>query len=73
MATNVESGADVETSREMGLSRPVAHLPESSAAIARRVAALSLPVVVEQALLYLVGLSDTILTGRYLAADYLAA
>jgi putative MATE family efflux protein len=31
-----------------------------------------MPVVVEQALLYLVGLSDTILAGRYLAADYLA-
>ncbi len=52
--------------------KPSPHLPESSPAIARRVAALSLPVVVEQALLYLVGLSDTILAGRYLAADYLA-
>ncbi len=52
--------------------KTVPHLPESSSAIARRVAALSLPVVVEQALLYLVGLSDTILAGRYLAADYLA-
>ena len=47
-------------------------LPESSSGIARRVVALSTPVVVEQALLYLVGLSDTILAGRYLAADYLA-
>ena len=48
------------------------HLPESRGGIARRVASLSAPVVVEQALLYLVGLSDTILAGRYLAADYLA-
>lgn len=47
-------------------------LPESGSGIARRVVALAAPVAVEQALLYLVGLSDTILAGRYLAADYLA-
>ena len=55
-------------------SRP-AHptAPRSSAGIARRVVALSLPVLVEQSLLYLVGLSDTLLAGRYLAAEHLAA
>jgi len=34
---------------------------------------LAAPVLVEQSLLYLVGLSDTILTGRYLREDDLAA
>ena len=52
--------------------KPSPRLPESRSGIARRVVALSTPVVIEQALLYLVGLSDTILAGRYLAADYLA-
>jgi putative MATE family efflux protein len=47
-------------------------LPESNLGIARRVMALSVPVVVEQALLYLVGLSDTLVAGRYLAEDHLA-
>ncbi len=41
--------------------------------IARQVAWLAAPVLVEQALLYLVGLSDTLLTGRYLSEDHLAA
>ena len=41
--------------------------------IARQVAWLSLPVLIEQSLLYLVGFSDTILTGRYLADEQLAA
>jgi putative MATE family efflux protein len=41
--------------------------------IARQVTWLAAPVLVEQALLYLVGLSDTILTGRYLSEDHLAA
>src|SRR6476661_913664 len=43
------------------------------ATIARQVAWLAGPVLVEQSLLYLVGLSDTLLTGRYLAEDHLAA
>jgi len=30
------------------------------------------PVFVEQSLLYLIGLSDTILAGRYLAPEHLA-
>ena len=34
---------------------------------------LATPVLIEQALLYLVGLSDTILTGRYLGEEHLAA
>jgi hypothetical protein len=41
--------------------------------IARQVAWLALPVLVEQALLYLVTLSDTVLTGRYLTVAHLAA
>jgi putative MATE family efflux protein len=41
--------------------------------IARQVIGLAAPVLVEQALLYLVGLSDTLLTGRYLSKDHLAA
>jgi putative MATE family efflux protein len=43
------------------------------ATIARQVGWLAVPVLVEQALLYLVGLSDTVLTGRYLSAEHLAA
>ena len=43
------------------------------ATIARQVTWLAAPVLVEQALLYLVGLSDTLLTGRYLSAEHLAA
>ena len=49
-----------------------ADLPESRRGIVGRVVALSMPVVVEQSLLYLVGLSDTLLAGRYLSEDYLA-
>lgn len=41
--------------------------------IAGQVLRLAGPVLVEQVLLYLVGLSDTILTGRYLAVEHLAA
>jgi putative MATE family efflux protein len=41
--------------------------------IAGQVAWLALPVLVEQALLYLVGLSDTVLTARFLEVDHLAA
>ena len=39
----------------------------------RQVLVLAAPVLVEQALLYLVGLSDTILAGRYLTEEHLAA
>ncbi len=41
--------------------------------IIRQVGWLALPVLIEQALLYLVGFSDTVLTGRYLAVEHLAA
>lgn len=41
--------------------------------IARQVAWLAAPVLVEQVLLYLVGFSDTILTGWYLSEEHLAA
>lgn len=41
--------------------------------IPRQVLWLAGPVLVEQSLLYLVGLSDTILTGRYLSENHLAA
>ena len=41
--------------------------------ILKRVARLGSPVFIEQVLLYLVGVSDTILTGRYLGANDLAA
>jgi putative MATE family efflux protein len=40
--------------------------------IGRQVLWLAGPVFVEQSLLYLIGLSDTILAGRYLAAEHLA-
>ncbi len=48
-------------------------LPTEGPALARRVAVMAGPVLVEQALLYLVGLSDTMLTGLYLSVDHLAA
>jgi putative MATE family efflux protein len=41
--------------------------------IARQVLWLSYPVLIEQTLLYLVGFSDTLLTGWFLAVDQLAA
>jgi putative MATE family efflux protein len=41
--------------------------------IGRQVLWLGAPVLVEQFLLYLVGLSDTMLAGRYLKAEHLAA
>ena len=41
--------------------------------LCRRIWQLALPVLVQQALIYLVGLSDTLITGWYLSADDLAA
>jgi putative MATE family efflux protein len=41
--------------------------------IARQVVWLGTPVLVEQSLLYLVGISDTVLTGRFFSDDDLAA
>jgi putative MATE family efflux protein len=46
---------------------------EPATSLARQVIWLSSPVLVEQVLLYLVGLSDTVLTGRYLTEEHLAA
>jgi putative MATE family efflux protein len=67
VTTRVEDKPDLRPSQgDRPRSNP--RLPESTPAIARRAG----PVLVEQALLYLVGLSDTVLAGRYLAADYLA-
>jgi len=71
---------DVDGATEGGVLVPVDERPEDwagdvvpSRSIAAQVLRLSAPVLVEQALLYLVGLSDTILTGRYLSEDNLAA
>lgn len=50
---------------------PSLTVPGSS--IARQVLWLAGPVLIEQSLLYLVGLSDTLLTGRYLSREHLAA
>ena len=54
----------------MGRTNPPT-IPGSS--IVRQVTWLAIPVLIEQALLYLVGLSDTLLTGRYLSEEHLAA
>ncbi len=71
---------DVEDATEGGVLAPIDERPEDwagdvrpSSTIHRQVLRLSAPILVEQALLYLVGLSDTILTGRYLAEEHLAA
>ncbi len=62
------NGAPAEESREED-----AGLAIRGDTIARQIGWLAMPVLVEQALLYLVGLSDTFLTGRYLAVEQLAA
>ncbi len=48
-------------------------LVDPTTSMNRRVLRLATPVLIEQILLYLVGLSDTILAGRYLTEDHLAA
>ena len=58
---------------ERSEARSAAVGPDAGRSIVRQVAWLAGPVLVEQALLYLVGLSDTILTGRYLGTPDLAA
>ena len=50
-----------------------ASLVDSTRPMTTQVFRLATPVLIEQALLYLVGLSDTILTGRYLTEEHLAA
>lgn len=52
---------------------PNASIAVPGSTLSRQVLWLAGPVLVEQVLLYLVGLSDTILTGRLLAVDQLAA
>ena len=71
---------DVDDATEGGVLVPIAEGPDDLAerfrpegSIVRQVLRLSGPVLVEQALLYLVGLSDTLLTGRYLSEEHLAA
>jgi putative MATE family efflux protein len=71
---------DVDDATEGGVLAPVDERPEDWAgplkldgSMAAQVLRLSAPVLVEQALLYLVGLSDTLLTGRYLSEQHLAA
>ena len=65
-----EGGVLIPIDDELDL-RPVP--AEAGRSMVRQVLWLSAPVLVEQGLAYLVGLSDTILTGRYLSEDYLAA
>jgi putative MATE family efflux protein len=72
---------DVDDATEGGVLAPVDERPEDWAggglklegSMAAQVLRLSGPVLVEQALLYLVGLSDTLLAGRYLSEEHLAA
>ncbi|WP_435010637.1 MATE family efflux transporter [Tundrisphaera lichenicola] len=71
---------EVDDATEGGVLVPIAERAEDWEALAvpggsmaRQVLFLAGPVLVEQSLLYLVGLSDTILTGRYLAEAHLAA
>jgi putative MATE family efflux protein len=52
---------------------PVSLLGVPGKSIAGQVLWLAAPVLVEQSLLYLVYVSDTLLTGRYLSAEHLAA
>ena len=71
---------DVDSATEGGVAVPIDERPEDwvadirpSGSMVGQVLRLSAPVLVEQTLLYLVGLSDTILTGRYLEETHLAA
>jgi len=70
LPSRIAAESEVGEADSPGLAGP--GLPESRRGIVRKVVGLAVPVVVEQALLYLVGLSDTLLTGRYLSEDYLA-
>ncbi len=70
---------EVDDATEGGGFAPIAEGPPEgtafrpSGSIPRQVLRLAAPLLVEQALLYLVGLSDTLLTGRYLSEEHLAA
>jgi putative MATE family efflux protein len=63
--------AGTETIGEAEPGAALAALPRGS--LLRQVTWLAVPVMVEQVLVYLVGFSDTLLTGRYLDVDSLAA
>jgi putative MATE family efflux protein len=45
----------------------------SDAELLRHIRRLAVPVLIQQALMYLVGVSDTLITGRYLSSDDVAA
>ncbi len=60
----------LEPESQVTADRPVLAIPGST--IGRQVLWLAGPVFVEQSLLYLIGLSDTILAGRHLEPDHLA-
>jgi putative MATE family efflux protein len=71
---------EVDDATEGGVLVPIEEDPDFWAesfkpqgSMVRQVFRLSAPVLVEQSLLYLVGLSDTLLTGRYLSEGHLAA
>jgi putative MATE family efflux protein len=51
---------------------PLATEP-TDAELLRHIRKLAVPVLVQQALMYLVGVSDTLITGRYLSSDDVAA
>jgi len=69
-APEVRSTVEPVQDQEPALDRPGLAIP--GATIGRQVLWLAGPVFVEQSLLYLIGLSDTILAGRYLAPEHLA-
>ena len=71
-APEVRSSVEPEPGQDQDPTpdRPVLAIP--GATIGRQVLWLAGPVFVEQSLLYLIGLSDTILAGRYLGAEHLA-
>src|SRR4051812_21717826 len=67
----IETGDRMDVDASYHDAALVLDVPGTS--IPRQVFWLAVPVLIEQSLLYLVGLSDTILTGRYLSAEHLAA
>lgn len=66
MSATAEEREQARNSSSMPLDIP-------GGTISKQVARMAVPVLVEQSLLYLVGLSDTVLTGRYLSSEHLAA
>ncbi len=65
-----------ETEKEPTVVTETAPLPEiepTDAELMRHIHRLAVPVLIQQALMYLVGVSDTLITGRYLTSDDVAA